>query len=163
MGMGYMGRHGTYHLNWSGHSTMAAILDQLGADLTEWSGSNDGDRVSAKTCRAWASLLEESVGKVMLLEQDDPSYMEGKSSWPVVIESAKYEPDDPNRKTAEVLDGISGNSVERATKKGLSGLLYRINGKLPERGKLIPLPEDFKEWILEFATYLKTCGGCRQC
>lgn len=55
MGMDYFPRRSAgdgFYLNWTGHTFMARLLEQLDADLREWSGCNDGDYIRAATARA---------------------------------------------------------------------------------------------------------------
>jgi hypothetical protein len=52
---------------------MGRLLEQLGADLDEFSGSNDGDRVGAATCRNWAGRLRAGLaaGRLGILRVAD--------------------------------------------------------------------------------------------
>src|SRR5437867_10087518 len=51
----------TFHLNWTGHSVMGHLLFDLGAAMSQWSGSNDGDFIDEATCKAWAALLKKAI------------------------------------------------------------------------------------------------------
>lgn len=62
-----------FHANWTWWSVLLGMLDRLGADLTQASGSNDGQVVDEKTAVAWADLVEEAMSRLVLvqLEHDD--------------------------------------------------------------------------------------------
>lgn len=48
-----------YRFNWSGWSVLCDFLEGLNCDLSEFSGSNNGDEVSEDTCLAIADRLDE--------------------------------------------------------------------------------------------------------
>ena len=71
MGMDYVPRGkgaDGFHVNWAGHEFFGRCLDLLGADLTKWSGGNDGALVPAATCRQWAGLIRTALddGRIQL-------------------------------------------------------------------------------------------------
>ena len=166
MGMDYAGRNGSFHLNWSGHSYMASILDQAGADMTDWAGGNDGKHIHVKTGKAWAKLLRTVVSenRLRILSVPDTTYSGGCFHWPVVLDQPKG---DVPRETREALQVISGTApVKRATQEGISGLLFKIGGdrrpKIPDDADVAVPEKGMTDWVLEFAEFLDTCGGCRQ-
>ena len=53
--------------NWSGWSLLCEHLEKWGVDTSEFRGVNDGDKISAKTCRAVADAIEAH-----LHELDEP-------------------------------------------------------------------------------------------
>ena len=50
--------------NWSGWSFLVDKLAEWGLDVKEFAGTNDGDLISAKTCRKVADLLERHKAKL---------------------------------------------------------------------------------------------------
>jgi hypothetical protein len=46
-----------FHANWSGWSLLTGLLDQLGCDTGELSGSNDGDLVGAESAAQFGKAL----------------------------------------------------------------------------------------------------------
>lgn len=69
------GEHERYHFNWFGWRRVCVFLDDLGCDLTRFSGSNDGDIVPGRTCRSIANTIrkawkEDRLKVVYTLEHD---------------------------------------------------------------------------------------------
>jgi hypothetical protein len=82
MGMDLIPRRKTlnsYHLNWSGWRFVLQLLEDLDANLSEASGSNDGDYVKAETARNWAQLIENALAadKIKLVFVPDEAYVGG--------------------------------------------------------------------------------------
>ena len=50
-----------FHSNWSGWSLLAGLLVEVGADMTHFSGSNDGDEVPQEHAEQWGALVEEKL------------------------------------------------------------------------------------------------------
>ena len=61
-----------YRFNWYGWRKVCDFLDGLGCDLSEFSGSNDGELVSPETCEDVANKIDEVAGKVKHLLACDP-------------------------------------------------------------------------------------------
>jgi len=61
MGMDLYSKRGDeyYRFNWSGWSNVCNFLSSRGCDLSEFAGSNDGDVVPAKSCKAIADTLDK--------------------------------------------------------------------------------------------------------
>lgn len=85
MGMDLNSKRGDeyYRFNWSGWTAVCDFLDELGCDTSEFAGSNDGNLVSPKSCKAIADRLDKlrtqikdlmtCSGKILLTHtQDDP-------------------------------------------------------------------------------------------
>lgn len=51
--------------NWSGWSTLVRYLKQWGVNTNEFSGFNDGERISAHTCRNVADAIEANYKKLL--------------------------------------------------------------------------------------------------
>lgn len=47
--------------NWSSWSTLLRFLEEQGVDLSEFSGSNDGERISAATCKKVAKVIKDNA------------------------------------------------------------------------------------------------------
>ena len=56
----------SFHFNWNGWSQIGDLLDQLGENTNELSGSNDGDKISAKTCKRWARTLSAAMDRGLI-------------------------------------------------------------------------------------------------
>jgi hypothetical protein len=50
-----------FHSNWSGWTLLAGLLVEVGADMTHFSGSNDGDEVPQEHAEQWGELIEEKL------------------------------------------------------------------------------------------------------
>ncbi len=55
---------GTFQTNFWGYLWILSSLRLLGADITEGSSNNDGQRVCAATAREWADILEEGISRL---------------------------------------------------------------------------------------------------
>ncbi len=153
MGMDYVGLNGnSFHLNWTGHDWVGSLLDQLGADMTEWSGSNDGDPISERTCLEWAKLIRENLGSVQDLRIQETGYPDGYRTLailagedPLVVASQGY--------IGLLLSGpdLIGRSFGHEPKP-------RTRDSL----KVEPMDEENRKWLLEFVEFLESCGGCEQ-
>lgn len=95
MGMDYIGyrpkndRGKHLHLNWSGHSWLHSLLNQLDCDLDTFSGSNDGLRIPAKTCRQWSKAMYQALqaGWLMINVYADSHYMGNERTVPTVCKT----------------------------------------------------------------------------
>lgn len=47
--------------NWWSWQQLCNFLERHGVDLSEFAGSNDGDKISAKTCRLVAKTIRENI------------------------------------------------------------------------------------------------------
>ena len=145
MGMDYIPRRGdaaSFHLNWWGHSEIARVLEQLGADLTEWSGSNDGDYITARTCRQWASTLRAGLAAGVIRQVSVPYRRHGPRIIPVV----------------------TGVEVEVGSLTHVLNVIYFGVDEVIAIGQA-PTSEISAEMaahINAFADFLDQCGGCRQ-
>lgn len=161
MGMDYVGRRPknkkgeSLHLNWSGHSWLLPLLDQLGCDLSEWSGVNDGDRISARTCRAWAKAIRDALAADRIVEATyhDKRYMGGERTIPVVRETK----DVP---MAELLPPHETSGQAAA----VFAIHEQFLGWKPDENfhRLQPLDAETKKWVEDMADFFANCGGCRQ-
>jgi hypothetical protein len=52
------------HYNWTGWNTLRRFLDKHGVDISEFSGSNDGDLISKQTCREVAIVIEDNLAEL---------------------------------------------------------------------------------------------------
>lgn len=59
--------------NWAGWGWLLDKLEDWGLDLSEFSGSNDGDAISEETCVKVSKLIAEHLPE---LEPDDRSWIE---------------------------------------------------------------------------------------
>lgn len=49
------------HYNWTGWGELHNLLRDLGCDISEMRGCNDGDYIKASTCKAWAKTLKNAT------------------------------------------------------------------------------------------------------
>jgi len=144
MGMDYVARRtasGTLHLNWAIHSGIGRCLDLLGADLSEWSGANSGDLVSAATCRSWANLLSTAMAE----ERIRLCWIDGRQGKHrvLVVAGSRVQPDS----LAEALD-----MIDLATGRGA-----------PHDGMpTTDLDEMMTRVLKGFIEFMLESGGCRQ-
>ena len=176
MGMDYVGKNDSYHLNWTGHKFMGALLSQVGADLRQWSGSNDGVCISDKTCKEWARLLKNNTQQVRVMLIPDKSYEGGYYRMPLVCDDpfvaevakyganvSKYRAESiENKMLKELTTGWTGQYL------AISRMIAAQFGREEKEPNIAEikhedLPSDTLEWILEFAKFLENCGGCEQC
>jgi hypothetical protein len=151
--MDYVGRKGNaFHINWTGHKFMYSLLFQLGADLREWSGTNDGEYISAATCNEWANLLKKNIHRIKLMLVPNDAYDGGYQELPLLEDKQLHE---------ELTNGVAAQSLmfENLLRKMFDQDIIKID---PRRIKTVKLDRKTKNWILGFAKFLKECGGCWQ-
>lgn len=139
--MDYEGRDGSdFHLNWGAHDYVACLLDQLGANLSEWSWLNDGDYIHAKTCRRWALLIRtniHSLNEIALVGDNQ----EGATAYPMAAKGFFH----------SFAFGLTGRRM------------WRHNDiRSPTRFRVYSVSKDTRELLLSFAGFLDKCGGCEQ-
>ena len=104
MGMDYGGVNGSdFHLTIHEHQMVYGLLRQAGADLAEWSWTNEGNFISEKACRNWAKLLRSNVNKLIVpedFERPRPNPLPG-TPWQIAS------PEDYKRIVLEFADFLS--------------------------------------------------------
>lgn len=158
MGMDYTGCRPksetgrSLHLNWTGHKYLAYLLDQLECDLTEWSGSNDGARIKAATCRSWAKSIRKALtdNRLLIAAFHDQLYAGGERHLAYLIPK-----DIPANDSAQVLLALAGEVPE-----------YRYYPLSLESGSRFrgyrKMDESTRRWLLGIADFFDNCGGCKQ-
>jgi hypothetical protein len=141
--MDYVGRrHWTgWHVNWTGHLTLLGLLTDLGADLAEWRGVNDGAYIKARTCRAWAWTLRDAVAARRIKVAQEPGA-------------------DPVTGEGERLFVVDPSPTDRPGIVGFAALF--AYERTPSAESIIDLGPEWRHWLGEFADFLDTCGGCWQ-
>lgn len=146
MGMDYVPHNDIelFHLNWGGHRYMAELLDGLGADMDTWTGTNDGDEIPSKIAAAWADLLEDALAHDRIKDRRyaDQSYEGGFA------------------KSPEVKDPV--NTEFREIYEQMDALVYKSRDPRGEP-EIVDITTETKDWIKDFAAFLRKCGGCSQC
>jgi hypothetical protein len=56
--------------NWFNWGWLCDKLDEWNVDISEFSGTNDGDRISAKTCKAVAQAIEDNLHTLSQQKQE---------------------------------------------------------------------------------------------
>jgi hypothetical protein len=146
MGMHYVPRRTgleVFHLNWAGHELMARTLDLLGADLTSWSGNNDGCVVPAATCHAWAASLRNALEGNRVRLATVRGSLGREHDIPVIGGAATRGPGSLSA-DLELIDVAFGGD--------------RFTGATPT----FPIDAARRMLIGAFADFLAECGGCRQ-
>lgn len=68
-----------FHANWTWWGVLTSLLDRLDADLSECSGSNDGDPVKEETAKQWAQLVQDSLEYLYVVEVESKTRPESRS------------------------------------------------------------------------------------
>lgn len=143
-----------FYANWTLWGMLGELLNELGCDLSEWSGANDGERVSASTARAWGTAIRDSMSEVVLVEYKEPSMFGG-----VVTEWHLRNGDTP-------IDGLGDESAESVAAGSATPPAEResSDGESGDPPFVVPLkerPEDEK--LLErFVKFCLESGGFEQ-
>jgi hypothetical protein len=153
MVMHYIGKHGDFTLNWTGHSYMLTLLTQLNADLSEWSGTNDGETIGEPTGKAWARLIRDNISRVKQIRIPDKGYSDGYRNAPLVEGMTTVEEELTTGETAQLI------LMENAIAAGFGQERVTIN---PNEVKVVELSQGTRDWVLGFARFLDECGGCEQ-
>lgn len=137
--------HVSFHLNWAGHTYVRRLLRELEADLSEWSGSNDGLRIKANTAKDWGRRIKAALAADLIRDAYFPS-KGGREPWPYLVRAGE------SRKS--LIARLSANA-----KADLLVRLYQL-GTLPS--SLEPLDDGGMEFLTKVAEFFLNCGGCRQ-
>jgi len=143
------------HLNWTGHRWLLVLLDQLGCGLKEWSGANDGQRISAKTCRAWAKALREAEGadRIVTAVYTNQDYHGGKLHLPLVRENSNI--------PLSVLRPVHETSKAAVMVLALEKHFHGWDADQNFQG-VRPLGRASKRLVHDLVDFFENCGGCRQ-
>jgi hypothetical protein len=126
-----------FHANWSGWGVIASMLDSLGADMTGFSGSNDGEVVSREVAESWGVLVEENFDNLYVLEVFDESRP------------------DYSRERTLILPGTGYELITWAQYKG-------DNGELKVTIRRVSDAENLSGFIKHFAKFCRNSGGFAQ-
>lgn len=143
-----------FYANWTLWGMLGELLNELGCDLSEWSGANDGERVSASTARAWGTAIRDSMSEIVSVEYREPSMFGG-----VVTEWHLRNGDTP-------IDGSGDESSQSVAAGRTTPPAERtsIEGEPDDPQVVLPLkerPEDQK--LLErFVKFCIESGGFEQ-
>jgi len=178
------------HYNWTGWSVLLGVLDQIGADTSEFSGSNDGEIVSEDAALACAELLHDALDReaLVVVNIPDSSYSGGVYSRfdlapdpavPLPITLADLEllaapadaaPVDPALAAFhEALSGVTGDTSIRTQEIfGIKSSLYVTGQKIlttnqdPSWVFLADLDDTDIAWLRSFALFCERSGGFAQ-
>jgi len=119
-------------LNWTAWHHLLILLDELDCDISEASMFNDGEHISAPTCRAWVQALRAYIRGL------GP----GKTG--------------QTRKVANTsARGLSGkNKVVNA--------FYLRQGIISRSDKAVFQIRTDQKFLIRIAYFFENCGGCRQ-
>ena len=119
-------------LNWTTWHLLLVLLEELDCDISEASMFNEGERISAPTCRAWAQALRAYIRGL------DP----GKTG-----------------RTRRVVNtparGLSGKN--RAV-----NAFYLRQGIILRSDKGFSQFRTDQKFLIRIAYFFENCGGCRQ-
>lgn len=131
-----------YSINWPGHEFMGRSLDLLGADLTKWSGSNDGSFVPSAICREWARLLRIAVTEDR-------------------IRLATVKGVRGRERQVPVVDGAATRLGSLSADLESIDVAFGGDRFVPDM-PTFPMDATRSRLIVGFADFLAGCGGCRQ-
>jgi hypothetical protein len=79
------------HFNWTGWRSLAELLHKLGADVSEMSGSNNGDLISHEKCQSFARILDQALEekKINTVQIKDDRYVGGSYGSFEIVEAGK--------------------------------------------------------------------------
>ena len=154
MGVKYIAVNGgVFSLDWNEHNYIYVLLNQLHADVREWSAAKDGAYISKSTCKQWADLLRLAVQKgTQEVLIPDPFCPGQYAKFPL----------------------LAGINKERELTEGATSFFVRmlqvLNQTLELDSPEIELSsiktkkmrDEVKKWILSFAAFLEKSGGCFQ-
>jgi hypothetical protein len=195
MGMDLIPRNpiDSFHFNLWGWRKVREFLYLLGCDLTEFSGSNDGDRVKAKTCRDITKRIKTAYEAGDLVEyhrEENCGFSDDKPHLGVHQHAILRKNDpgngwivDRKNRTVTLSPGVLEHletpsaALSIPDMKGLKPWDLRLKViearlKGQDFSDLIKPPvinwDDKDEWsvlnyYLEFADFCENCGGFRQC
>lgn len=126
-----------FHMNWTGWSVFANLLDELGCNISELSGSNDGEVVSEATAKQWSLAIDNNIDKIVIVSVKNDTYYGGFQSTYRVLEDTSN------------VGKISNSELEL------------LNGS-KENIRLLEDSEDDYNWLKETSAFLRNCGGFAQ-
>jgi len=120
--------------NWSEWRYISSVLEQLGVDTSELSGSNDGDEVSRETAWVWGCAIREAMsgGRIIQGMVSDETYISGFRREPLVLA------EDASHDSPEIMVELIAGTVSR-------------------------LDADTREWLDGCARFFEESGGFAQC
>jgi hypothetical protein len=68
---------GAFHANWSGWRLLTNLLDDLGCDLSQFSGSNDGDVVDGRSATVCGETILANVARLRVVAVNDTMFAGG--------------------------------------------------------------------------------------
>ena len=174
MGMDLMARNpstpdfDSIHLNWSGWGQLSDILYELGCDLSEMAGYNDGAYIKKATTYSWGVAILAGIEKMVIIEYPDKSFVgcireeikvQG-SQTPMIMST--YETMEAIFKSHHL--GISNGLGEVAKADGRSPATVELVSELDvvPNSYQLSSSKDNLEWITSVALFFKNCGGCYQ-
>jgi hypothetical protein len=154
MGVKYIAVNGSvFSLDWNEHNYIYVLLNQLHADMREWSVAKDGAYISKSTCKQWANLLRLAVQKgTQEVFIPDPFCPGHYAKFPL----------------------LAGINKERELTVGSTSIFVRmlqVLNQTLELGspeielssiKTRKISKMTRRWILDFAAFLENSGGCFQ-
>lgn len=160
-----------FHFNWAGWSMICTLLDDLGADLSEVSGFNDGEFVSAATASAWAALLSGALANGSIINESYPDSRYAGGMRTLLRERSRQaaEPAVADDRTDTELE--NEHLVELLSDSTLlAGLPDSLRHEVQQRVRTSPgadvtlsdLDDDDLRWLDGFVTFLSTCDGFYQ-
>lgn len=140
------------HFNWTGWRMIGELLEDTGADLSLFSGSNDGEKVDKATALKWAASLKQVMGNLVVVEVPDPTYQGGKRTHVRVLPAQLKNP----------TSAVEPQKETMAETGEFPGLEEEV-----ERQRLVsPTTRDPDDrdisWIEGFIAFLENCEGFYQ-
>ena len=145
-----------FHANWTMWGNVGDLLTELGCDLSQMAGSNDGEKVDAVTATSWGDAILANIDRIQVVMYPDDLFVGGE------------------RPELHV-EGTSSPvnlSAHQAAQELARQLLHEAGVEMPEAGSqgddtpprvmaLSDMPEEF-EWVKDFAEFCRKSGGFEQ-
>lgn len=133
-----------YHLNWTGWGVILDLLRDCDANLTQASGSNDGDLVDGPTALSWGLLLEAHLDQMIVVKQPDITMAGGYREEIRVLRKYVEDPITPTESFRRRLRTMRGDDEP------------------PEPPKVEDLSDDDVAWVRGAAEFFIKSGGFSQ-
>lgn len=147
-----------FHANWTLWGMLGDLLTELGCDLSDMSGSNDGERVPGEVAAAWGQTLLNSLDEITVVEYKSSSVFGGVRSQWSLPGSATPVP----VSTSEVVRVMVESAFRPDTAK--SSLGAESSAEQASAPVVVPLsarPDD-RDLLQSFAQFCLASGGFEQ-
>lgn len=142
----------SYHVNWTGWTTLRDLLLELGCDITTMAGGNDGDTVPADTAAQWGTTIKNNLHRIVIERYPSTRYAGGYYERYRVEGSATPQ----ILGTAEQINALIG-----LAHSGTVNTSSEHSDTAPDVTRLTDDPAGVA-WLTGFATFCQASGGFHQ-